>query len=88
MAANPTLATTELFEPTKSNWKEAWKAVKKFARQKPFGFAGGMIVLFFCFCAIIPQALAPFDPRELVGGRYDRPMTEAYDGHGLSLIHI
>ena len=83
MAANPTLPiATELFGAPKSSWKEARKAVKKFARTKPFGFLGGLIVLFFIFCAIFPQALAQFDPRELVGGRYDRVMTEAYDGFG------
>ena len=73
MAEARAAGTSELFAPPRSRLRDAWGAIKWFARHKPIGFAGAIIVLVLTYLALLPQTVAPYDPRELAGERFENP---------------
>ena len=64
-----------LFAPSRPRVREALLGIKWFARHKPVAFAGGVIVLLLAYLAILPQTVAPYDPRELAGERFENPSS-------------
>jgi len=68
--------TSELFAPNRPRLRETLLSIKWFARHKPVAFAGGVIVLILAYLAILPQTVAPYDPRELAGERFENPSSE------------
>jgi peptide/nickel transport system permease protein len=60
------LRAQERFLPTEgSGAQPRWlKAVLRFARQKPLGTAGAVVVLFMAAIAVLAEFIAPYDPVE------------------------
>jgi peptide/nickel transport system permease protein len=49
-----------------------WTALASFARRKPLGAIGGLIVLALVVTALLAPALAPYDPRQIIREADDR----------------
>src|SRR5206468_4631272 len=43
-----------------------WKALARFARRKPLGAVGGLIVLALVVTALLAPVIAPYDPRQII----------------------
>ena len=62
VVANPILATD-----TESTARAApWIVVARFARRKPLGALGGLIVLALVATALLAPLIAPYDPRQII----------------------
>ncbi|PYN04995.1 MAG: hypothetical protein DME07_01475 [Candidatus Rokuibacteriota bacterium] len=49
-----------------------WRAVARFARRKPLGAVGGLIVLALVVTALLAPVISPYDPRQIIREDHDR----------------
>ena len=71
-----TIADTRAEAPTHA----PWTAVIKFARRKPLGAVGGLIVLALVLTALLAPLIAPHDPRQIIREANNRVPVYAAPG--------
>jgi peptide/nickel transport system permease protein len=60
--------------------KRIWTGFLKFSRAKPVGAVGGWVILSAVVISVCAQWMAPHDPREFVGEKYEAPNAEHFLG--------
>ena len=67
--ATPDTAARDAAPPMRVDWRALttpWPAIVRFARRKPLGAIGGLIVLMLVVTALLAPVISPYDPRQII----------------------
>lgn len=66
--------------PERGRLRKSWDEVRRFARKKPLGFVGGLLVIFYLFVAILSPYVAPYSATSSVALPLQPPSFDHWFG--------